>query len=74
MATLKGTIKSLKKAEGFGFITHTATGIDHFFHRTGLFNHPNPPIPFADLREELPVEFEAEEGPKGLRAVEVRPL
>lgn len=64
----------MKEAEGHGFITHSATGIDHFFHRTGLDGHPHPPVPFDELEIEQAVEFTAEEGPKGLRAVEVRPL
>ena len=69
---LKGTIKTIKKAEGYGFITHTATGEDHFFHRSALQRDGG--IGWDDLQLDQPVEFTPVEGPKGLRATEVRPV
>lgn len=62
----KGTIKSLVKGRGFGFI-QTEDGGDIFFHRTGLQG-----TDFELLEEGQAVEFETEPGPKGPRAVNVR--
>ena len=62
----KGTIKQLMRDRGYGFIT-TEDGKDIFFHRTGLRG-----LTFDSLKEGQPVEFETEEGPKGLRAVNIR--
>lgn len=70
-AKLKGTVKSIKRAEGYGFITHSATGIDHFFHRSNI--EKDSPIPFDELEIDQPVEFTPVEGPKGPRAVDVMP-
>jgi cold shock CspA family protein len=69
---LKGTVKSLKKTEGYGFITHTVTGQDHFFHRSAV--ERTSPVQFDDLEIDQQVEFTPIEGPKGPRAVEVRPV
>jgi cold shock CspA family protein len=67
---LKGTIKTIKKTEGFGFITHDDTGIDHFFHRSAI--ERTSPIAFEDLQAEDPVVFTPVDGPKGPRAIDVR--
>ncbi len=56
------------RRRGFGFITGS-DGTDYFFHATGL-DRSSPP--FLELNEGDRVEFEAEDGPKGLRAVGVR--
>lgn len=69
---LKGTVKTIKKAEGYGFITHEDTGIDHFFHRTSI--ERTSTLQFDDLEVAFPVEFTAIDGPKGPRAIEVRPV
>lgn len=69
---LRGTIKTIKKAEGYGFITHTATGEDHFFHRSALERTAH--TTWDDLELDQKVEFTPVEGPKGLRAIEVRPV
>lgn len=69
---LRGTIKTIKKAEGYGFITHTATGIDHFFHRSAV--EKTSSVPFDGLQIDQAVEFTPIEGPKGPRAIEVRPV
>jgi cold shock CspA family protein len=67
---LRGTIKTIKKAEGYGFITHQETGIDHFFHRTAIERGSSRK--FEDLEVADPVEFTASDGTKGPRAVDVR--
>lgn len=68
---LKGVIKTIKKAEGYGFITHTATGEDHFFHRSSLERTTKS---WDELELDQRVEFTPVEGPKGARAMEVRIL
>jgi cold shock CspA family protein len=65
----KGTIKSIKKAEGYGFITHTATGEDHFFHRSAVLS----PHTMDELHLDQSVLFTPFDSPKGLRAAEVEP-
>jgi CspA family cold shock protein len=71
-AKLKGTIKSIKRQEGYGFITHEATGDDYFFHRSHIDREQD--LTWDQLEEDMPVEFTPGEGPKGPRAVDVRPL
>jgi len=69
---LRGTIKTIKFAEGFGFITHSATGEDYFFHRSELRDSK---VPFEDLHIDQPVEFVPNDnGPKGLRAQQITVL
>jgi len=53
--------------KGFGFITREGEEKDLFFHRNELDG-----VEYNDLREGDKVEFEVEEGPKGLNAVKVR--
>ncbi len=63
---MQGTIKRLVRDRGFGFI-RSAEGQEVFFHRTSLQN-----LDFDGLREGDAVEFEVQQGEKGLRAVNVR--
>ena len=53
--------------KGFGFIAREGEEKDLFFHRNELEG-----VEYNDLREGDKVEFEVEEGPKGLNAVKVR--
>lgn len=69
---LTGTVKSIKRAEGYGFITHSATGIDHFFHRSAI--EKDSLISFDDLDVDQTVEFVPVEGPKGPRAIQIMPV
>jgi cold shock CspA family protein len=69
---LRGTVKALKRVEGYGFITHRATGHDYFFHRSAV--DPNGEYGFEDLEVDQLVEFRPVEAPKGLRAIEIRPV
>lgn len=62
---MNGTIKRIKKNEGFGFI-RDAEGTEYFFHRSALRN-----AKMDDLAEGREVTFQDAEGPKGLRAEEV---
>lgn len=61
----KGTIKKVME-KGFGFIGVEGQDKDLFFHMNELQN-----VSFDDLREGDAVEFETENGPKGLSAVNV---
>ena len=61
MAT--GTVKFFNEEKGFGFITNDETGKDIFVHATGLR--------VASLNEGDKVQFEEEEGRKGIVAAQV---
>jgi len=61
----KGTVKFFNNTKGFGFICDEASGKDYFVHSSGLA----APIKDGDL-----VEFELAEDPKGMRAVNVKPV
>jgi cold shock CspA family protein len=65
---LRGSVKALKKTEGFGFIIHKATGDEYFFHRSEL----DRATTWENLKLYQEVEFEPVEGPKGARAMKVR--
>lgn len=57
-----GTVKFFNESKGFGFITQE-DGKEVFVHVSGLKQ---------DIRQNDKVEFEVEEGKKGLSAVNVR--
>ncbi len=59
----KGTVKFFNNAKGFGFITEEGVEKDHFVHVSGLVD---------EIREDDEVEFDLQEGKKGLNAVNVR--
>jgi CspA family cold shock protein len=59
----KGTVKFFNDAKGFGFITEEGVDKDHFVHISGLID---------EIREGDQVEFDLEEGKKGLNAVNVK--
>ncbi len=59
----KGKVKFFNEAKGFGFIKEEETNTEHFVHVSGLID---------EIREEDTVEFELEEGKKGLNAVNVK--
>jgi cold shock protein len=58
-----GKVKFFNETKGFGFITDEATSVDIFVHVSGLVDN----IKEGDL-----VEFETENGKKGINAVNVR--
>jgi CspA family cold shock protein len=65
---MTGTIKKLTRDRFFGFI-RAEDGVEYFFHQSELHGG----LVFIDIEEGQRVEFDAQEGPKGPRAVNIRP-
>ena len=63
---MKGKIKKIMRERGFGFIA-AEDGKEVFFHRSGLAGEE-----FNTMQEDMDVEFDIEDSPKGPRAVNVR--
>ncbi|NDV44366.1 cold-shock protein [Flagellimonas sediminis] len=59
----KGTVKFFNDSKGYGFITEEGSNKDHFVHVSGLVD---------EIREGDAVEFELQQGKKGLNAVNVQ--
>jgi len=59
----KGTVKFFNESKGFGFISEDDTNKEHFVHVSGLID---------EINEGDQVEFELQEGKKGLNAVNVK--
>jgi len=58
----KGTVKFFNDSKGFGFITEEGSDKEYFVHISGLVD---------EIREGDEVQFDLEEGRKGLNAVNV---
>ena len=59
----KGTVKFFNDTKGFGFIIEEDSKEEYFVHVSGLID---------EVRENDTVEFELQEGRKGLNAVNVK--
>ena len=59
----KGTVKFFNDSKGFGFITEEGSNTEHFVHISGLID---------EIREGDLVEFDLQDGRKGLNAVNVK--
>ena len=59
----KGTVKFFNVSKGFGFVVDDESKTEYFVHVTGLID---------EINEGDSVEFELQEGRKGLNAVNVR--
>jgi CspA family cold shock protein len=58
-----GTVKFFNTEKGFGFIKHDDSNKETFVHVSGLINN---------IKDGDKVEFELQEGKKGLNAVNVK--
>ncbi len=65
---IQGTVKWFNDDKGYGFLTQP-DGDDVFCHFSAIEGGG-----FKSLREAQAVEFEVEQGPKGLQAINVVPL
>ena len=61
--TQKGTVKFFNSEKGFGFIKHDDSNKETFVHVSGLI---------SDIKEGDSVEFDLQEGKKGMNAVNVK--
>ncbi len=68
MATVTGTVKWFNAEKGFGFIAQPDGG-DVFVHHSAIQMSG-----YRALEEGQKVEFEVQNGPKGLQALNVKPL
>ena len=59
----KGTVKFFNETKGFGFISEEGSNKEHFVHVSGLID---------EVREGDEVEFDLQDGKKGLNAVNVK--
>ena len=59
----KGTVKFFNDTKGFGFIVEDESNKEHFVHISGLID---------EINEGDQVEFDLQEGNKGLNAVNVK--
>lgn len=59
----QGTVKFFNPSKGFGFIQPDEGGDDIFVHESGLIE---------EIRENDKVEYDVEQGRKGLNAVNVK--
>jgi len=59
----KGTVKFFNGSKGFGFVVEEGSNNEYFVHASGLID---------EINEGDAVEFELQEGRKGLNAVNVK--
>jgi CspA family cold shock protein len=59
----QGTVKFFNETKGFGFISPSNGGADIFVHSSGLIDR---------IRENDSVNFDVEQGKKGVNAVNVK--
>lgn len=59
----KGTVKFFNDSKGYGFIAEEGEEKEHFVHVSGLID---------EIREGDTVEFDLEQGKKGMNAVNVK--
>lgn len=70
MATRQSTVKWFDAKKGYGFIHHPDGGDDVFVHYTQIESDKD----FKTLRTGQTVEFEMNDGPKGLHALSVNAI
>ena len=69
VATVTGTVKWFNAEKGFGFIAQPDGGADVFVHHSAIQMSG-----YRSLEEGQRVEFEVQQGPKGLMATNVKPV
>ena len=69
MATVMGTVKWFNAEKGFGFIAQPDGGGDVFVHHSAIDMSG-----YRTLEEGQQVQFEVQQGPKGLMATNVKPV
>lgn len=62
---MKGKVKFINETKGFGFIKPSGAGEDIFVHSSGILD---------DIYENDRVEFDVQQGKRGLSAVNVKVL
>ncbi|MBP7732594.1 MAG: cold-shock protein [Caldisericia bacterium] len=65
----EGTVKWYDQKKGYGFITRVDTGEDVFVHYTAINKDG-----YKTLDNGQKVMFDVENGPKGLKAANVKPV
>ena len=70
MSMLQSTVKWFDAKKGYGFINHPEGGDDVFVHYSQIDTDDD----FKTLQTGQEVEFEMNDGPKGLHALNVMPL
>ena len=65
----QGTVKWFNSEKGFGFIAPDEGGADVFAHFSAISGNG-----YRSLEENQRVEFDVEQGPKGLQAANIRAL
>jgi len=68
-AVATGTVKWFNAEKGYGFISQPDRGADVFVHFSAIDMSG-----YRVLEEGQQVEFEVQEGPKGLQAASVKPV
>jgi CspA family cold shock protein len=66
---MQGTVKWFNDGKGFGFITPNGGGKDVFVHQSAIASSG-----FRSLAEGDRVEFQTEQGEKGLQAKDVKKI
>lgn len=64
-----GTVKWFNEVKGFGFISPEDRSADVFVHYSAILSEG-----YKKLAEGQQVEFESQNGPKGMQATVVKPL
>ena len=70
MALFRSVVKWFDAKKGYGFLVHPETGEDVFVH----YSHIVSDARFRTLRTGQTVEYQVEQGPKGLHAIMIQPL
>ena len=65
----RGTVKWFNSEKGFGFIAPDEGGADVFAHFSAIDGNG-----YRSLEENQRVEFDVEQGPKGLQAANIRAI